>query len=274
MTNYTIRPIVTGHVSTSKGLYLYHHSTHQYKNVQIESQLHKGEGDVKIPDIAYLIKGNNKLILVDTGMSDSEHATKYHHPGFQPRGYAIHERLKAMDISPEQINIVIFTHLHWDHCYYMDKFVNAKFIVQRKEYEFALNPIPVYYKSYEHPSLGIRRPFEGIKFDLVDGEEEILEGVKVFPSPGHSPGHQSVEIDTAIGKYICCGDSIFIHENLDPIKEINYSITPPARYTNIVETWKSIEELKERAKSREFILPAHEHEIEKMITKQEILGIV
>ncbi|NLG83480.1 MAG: N-acyl homoserine lactonase family protein [Firmicutes bacterium] len=263
MAKLVIRPIVTGYVPTSKKNYHYHHSTHPDKQVD--------DGKLLLPCISYLIEGGKELVLVDTGMAYTERADKYHHPGsFQPEGFAIHERLAKLGLKCEDIRYVIFTHMHWDHIFYMEKFVNAKFIAHRKEYEFALNPIPLYYKSYEHPILGIRRPFEGLKVDVVDGEEEIIPGVRVFPSPGHSPGHQSVEVETSTGNYICCGDSIFIYDNLDPIPEIHYNLTPPARFADIVECWRSIEELKARAKSREFILPSHEPEIERLLKEQEV----
>ncbi|MDI6870824.1 MAG: N-acyl homoserine lactonase family protein [Bacillota bacterium] len=264
MSQLTIRPIVTGYVPTYKKQYHYHHSTHAYRNVDDTKLL--------LPAIVYLIEGGDQLVLVDTGMADTYRADKYHHPGsIQPEGFAIHERLAQIGLKPEDVGLVVFTHLHWDHMYYMDKFTKAKFIAHRKEYEFALDPIPLYYKSYEHPALGIRRPFEGLKVDVVDGEEELMPGVRVFPSPGHSPGHQSVEIDTAEGTYICCGDSIFIYDNLDPIPEIHYNLTPPARFANIVECWKSIEELKARAKAREYILPSHEPAIEELLKRQEVI---
>ena len=70
----------------------------------------------------------------------------------------------------------------------MEKFTKAQFIAHRKEYEFALDPIPLYYKSYEHPALGLRRPFEGLKIDVVDGEEEIVEGVTGLPDAGALAG--------------------------------------------------------------------------------------
>jgi len=81
-----------------------------------------------------------------------------------------------------------------------------------------------------------------------------------------------VEIDTATGKFICCGDAIFIYDNLDPVPEIHYGITPPARYANVIESWKSIELLKARAKAREFLLPCHEPSLEKRVEKQPVLG--
>ena len=69
------------------------------------------------------------------------------------------------------------------------------------------------------------RPFEGIKMELLEGEAEIMPGVRVFETPGHSIGHQSVEIDTAAGRYICCGDAIFIMDNTKPIEDFFPPVT-------------------------------------------------
>lgn len=124
-----------------------------------------------------------------------------------------------------------------------------------------MDPIPLYYKSYEAPELGIVRPFEGIEMKLVEGETEIMPGVRVFETPGHSVGHQSVEIDTAEGSYICCGDAIFIMDNVKPIEKLHYDITPPNRFSDIVATWKSIRIIKERAESLDKILTCHDREI-------------
>lgn len=266
MSNLTIRPINTGFIPTSRKLYHFHHSTHKHLGLEQDEK-------VSLPCLVFLIEGGEKLILVDTGMAWTERANEYHHPGsVQPEGYAIHEQLEKLGIKCEDIDIVIFTHMHWDHMFYLDKFVNARFIAHRKELEFAKDPIPVYYKSYEHPALSITAPFTGIEIETVDGEEEIIPGVRVFPSHGHSPGHQSVEVDTEEGTYIICGDAIFIYENLDPIPEIHYSITPPARYADIVACWKSIEEMKRRAKGREFILPSHEPSILERMEKTPVFG--
>jgi glyoxylase-like metal-dependent hydrolase (beta-lactamase superfamily II) len=107
----------------------------------------------------------------------------------------------------------------------------------------------------------------------VKGETEIISGVRVFETPGHSPGHQSVEVDTKDGKYICCGDSIFILDNLKPIPEIAYTITPPGRYADIVSTWKSIELQKKRAAHPGMILPCHEKALLERVEKTPVLGL-
>ena len=72
---------------------------------------------------------------------------------------------------------------------YIEKYPNAKFYANKAEYEFALDPIPMYYKSYESDVLGIHNPIKDVKFELFEGEKELLPGIVVFDTPGHSPGH-------------------------------------------------------------------------------------
>jgi len=266
MRSLTIRPINTGFVTMVPKLYLYHHSTVQfYPDASDKEEL--------FPVFTYLVEGGEKLLLIDTGMSDTKRANTYHHPGsMQPAGMSIIEQLAKIGYKPEDVEIVVFTHLHWDHCFYMQKFTKAKFFVNTKEYAFAMNPIPLYYKSYEAPQLGITRPFEGIPMEMVEGETEIMPGVRVFETPGHSVGHQSVEVDTAEGKYLVCGDAVFIMDNLRPIPQIHYDITPPNRFADIIATWRSIEIIKERAESEDKILICHDRAMLDRAEKTPIIG--
>ena len=267
MSNITIRPINTGYMPTSPITYHYLHTVHKYyPNVTAEKRF--------LPDFVFLLDTGSELVLVDTGMAWTERADQYHHPGsYQPEGMAVHEQLEKLNIKCEDISRVIYTHLHWDHTFYMDKFVNAKFYVQRIEYEFAMDPIPLYYKSYEHPTLGITRPFEGIEFELLDGDVEIMNGVRVFMTPGHSPGHQAVEVDTKDGSYLLIGDAIFLLDNLKPVPEIHYTITPTSRFADIISWWKSVERIKERAAREDLILPSHEPSFVEYFEKTPVLGL-
>lgn len=264
MTNYTITPINTGFTNTSKRQYLYHHSVHKFYDV---------EGFVKLPVTVFLVQGGGRNIMIDTGMSDTEIAGKYHHPGsVQPQGHAVYEQLERLGVRCSEITDIIFTHLHWDHVYYLDRFVNASLHVQRTEYEFAVNPIPLYYKSYEYPVLGLKPQFDGRNFKLYDGEAEIFDGISVYPTPGHSVGHQTVVVNTSEGQYHCCGDLIFTYDNLKPVPEMHYDITPPGRFLDIVDEWNSIVELKKRAKSQEFILPTHAPEMIEIVESNRVYG--
>lgn len=266
MANLKIRPINTGYVTMIPNQYLYHHSVLPFRaNVSSRAE--------QFPVFTFLIEDADKLVLIDTGMAWTERADKYHHAGsVQPEGYAIYDQLAKIGYKPADIDTVVFTHLHWDHCFYMDKFTKAEYIVNAREYKFALDPIPLYYKSFEAPQLGIMRPFEGLKFTMVAGEQEIMPGLRVFETPGHSPGHMSVEIDTKQGKYICAGDSIFIPENLEPVPELHYDITPPGRFADIVAAWKSIAIQKKRMEDVNHILCTHGRNIEEWVKTKPVLG--
>jgi glyoxylase-like metal-dependent hydrolase (beta-lactamase superfamily II) len=267
MSALTIRPINTGFVPTNPFQYHYHHSTQPYlKDVPNEK--------VPLPVFVYLVEGGDTPLLVDTGMAWTERANDYHHPGsWQEEGQDIESQLKKIGYSCADIGIVVFTHLHWDHIFYAEKFTKARLIAHKREWEFSQQPIPLYYKSYEDPILGVKSPLTDIKIETVEGETEIMPGVRVFESFGHSPGHQSVEVDCADGdSYICAGDSIFVLGNLNPIPELHYNISPPGRFYNIVESWKSIEMQKERAKSPRHLLLCHDVAMLERVKESPVIG--
>lgn len=268
-TNLTIRPLNTGFIPTVPLQYHFHFSAGPYlEDVSAEK--------VPLPCYAFLIEGGEKLILVDTGMAWTERACDAHHPGsWQEEGQDIESHLKVLGYSCEDVDVVILTHLHWDHNYYLEKFTNARIIVHERELKFALDPIPLYYKSYEHPVLGNEAPFRKIQSNIetVVGDVEIEPGVRVFETFGHSPGHMSVEVDCADGdSYLCVGDSMFSLKNIDEIPELHYDIIPPGRYYNIVETWETVRAQKERAKSKNHLLLAHDETLPERVKRTPVIG--
>ncbi|MBO5503353.1 MAG: N-acyl homoserine lactonase family protein [Lachnospiraceae bacterium] len=271
MQEYTIRCINTGKVTTSRSNYLYHNSTHKF-------YIKKGEDDTAILPVAcFLVEGGGRKIMVDLGMSSTEIADKYHHPGsVQEEGFKVTDQLRKLGVEPSEITDIIFTHLHWDHVYYLPEFTNAQLYVQRAEYEYAINPIPLYYKSYEDPRLDIepriRPQWDGREFHLLDGECEVFDGISVYPTPGHSVGHQNVVVHTKKGDYHLAGDLIFTLDNIKAIPEIGYEITPPSRFVDINQTWNSIVELKKRVAGPEFILCAHAPEMIDLCKPEVVLG--
>lgn len=240
MSDYQIRPLKTGTIVVDKGAY-------------ITRGLGLGQ-EVEIPATAWYITDGRHQIMVDTGMCHTPLAD-WHHPGSrQGPGEAVHERLQAVGVDPADIELIIFTHLHWDHCHNLDKFPQARLIVDAREYDFALNPIPPYFKSYEHHKLGQKAPFVGLKFETVEGEAEILPGIRVFPTPGHSPGHLSAAVKTKGGVHVIAGDAVFSYENLKPADE-HLPFTIMGRFADIVAAWQSLEEIARRA---DVILPGHD----------------
>lgn len=230
---FRIYPINTGFIKLDKGAYI---TPGQGSGVEVE-----------VPAWAFFVTGGKEKILVDTGMSETKRAD-WHHPGsYQPDGFRIDEQLEKLGVTAEEIDTVIFTHLHWDHCSNMKCFSNAKYYVHAKELAFARDPHILYYKSYESPKLGVAPPFDGVDFQIVEGEYEYNDHITLFPTPGHCPGHQSVAVKTEEGVYVIAGDAVFADENLKPETHRNLPFTPMGRYVNVFEMFGSMEKIFQRA---------------------------
>ena len=87
----------------------------------------------------------------------------------------MHEHLEQkLGVHPDEIDAIVFTHLHWDHVQNMKKFRNARYIAPKAEIEMAYNPLPLYYRTYECGILGIDQAYEGCVFEAVADECEVL----------------------------------------------------------------------------------------------------
>lgn len=239
-----IYPLMTGYIQLDKGAYITPGKDYGTK--------------VKVPTWAFLVTVGKEKILVDTGMSATEIAA-WHHPGsYQPEGFRIDERLRKLGVGVGEIDTVIFTHLHWDHCSNMKLFGNARFYVHKKELEFAQDPHVLYYKSYESKRLGITPAFDGVSFRTVDMEFQFNEVLTIFPTPGHCPGHQSVSVQTDGGVYVIAGDAVFADENMEPDERCNLPFTPMGRYVSVFDMFSSMELVFDKA---DHILTGHGNKV-------------
>ena len=142
-----------------------------------------------------MIEHPDGRVLVDTGMIDStpELDEKWH-PFFDEA------------LIPRDVACVINTHLHFDHCGGNRLFPGVPIYVQRIERETARKP------GYTIPEWV---EFEGARYVELDGEAEVAAGVSVFPTPGHTPGHQSVRVETDEGLVVLAGDVAYTWEAFD-----------------------------------------------------------
>jgi|ERR1035437_633396 N-acyl homoserine lactone hydrolase len=182
--------------------------------------LSPGAGDgvrVHIPIIGYLLTTDaGRRIVIDTGI----HRGHIDDPDRTWRGTPTAEilrpvmriedtvdyRLAVLGLRGTDITDVINTHLHFDHAGNNDAFPNATFHVQRSHYQIALDN-PSFPNQYWR--------IEGLNYSLLDGETELGDGVSVFPTPGHAPGHQSVIVRLDSGQaMILCGDAIYEEDNV------------------------------------------------------------
>jgi glyoxylase-like metal-dependent hydrolase (beta-lactamase superfamily II) len=163
-----------------------------------------------------LVETPDALVLVDNGAGNKESAKFLDIYGIENAPVAgaqhptrLEESLAAAGFAPDDIDIVIDTHLHFDHAggntvseagIVRPAFPRARYVVQRGEWEFAHRRNERIQASY------LAHNFDPVQaaggFDFVAGEQEILPGVSVRPTPGHTPHHQSVLLRSA-GETAC-----------------------------------------------------------------------
>ncbi len=154
-----------------------------------------------------LVDGPGYRLLVDTGVGDKE-GDAFADMFALEREQNLFDALAAVDVRPESVTHVVNTHLHFDHCggntrldddgQAVPAFPSARYVVQKGEWKDAVRPHERSRSSY------LARNFLPIReaglLDLVEGEVEIMPGVTLLPTPGHTPHHQSLLIDLAEGR--------------------------------------------------------------------------
>lgn len=144
-------------------------------------------GDERMPVNVHVIDHPEARILVDTGVRE-----------IHPLAADMEPRLYPFDIDPRSIDIVVNTHLHFDHCGNNHLFADKPICVQRRELEDARR-----IKDYTIPEW-VDPP--GISYMVIEGEYQLLPGIRLVPAPGHSDGLQIVVIDTSPHPTIVGGD--------------------------------------------------------------------
>lgn len=195
----------------------------------------------------YYLEADGKKIMVDTGPASPEHASKWHKevgPQITQDQQSMIQLQRQANVKPEEIDIILITHLHWDHAYHLENYPNAKIYVSKVELNFALNPLPPFFFSYENWQIGLTPFFipsipRITQIDMV--MQKLTENVYMIPTPGHSPGHMAVVVETDKGPYVLAGDAVLCQENLIPLKERYLPFRMIGLYMDFEAGWKSIE---------------------------------
>ena len=169
----------------------------------------------EIPVIFWLIRGEGRTVLVDSGACDAALATKNHYPAHQTEAMLPQNLLAAKGVDPAAVSEVILTHLHWDHCYNLELFPNARIYVQKRELVYAVDPNPCHWTPYESSRSGIAPTWleHMDRFEIIDGDHTLYEGIEIYFLPGHSPGMQGVVVHTRAGRYLIASDNIPLYRN-------------------------------------------------------------
>ncbi len=204
--------------------------------------------------LMFLVTGGDQPVLVDSGPLDEDWNRQYHGCLVErPAELEPANVLARHGIEPGDIEIVINTHLHWDHCSNNSLFPRAKFYVQRDELVYASDPLPVHRRAYEKaPGLAPAWLDVWGRIELVDGDAEIAPGLSVVQLAGHSPGSQGVLVEGAV-PYLIAGDAVNTYADWEGNDAVAH--LAPGVNTSLLDCYASFEKI-ERLGCE--VIPSHD----------------
>ncbi len=139
-----------------------------------------------------LIKAGGKTILFDTG-----------HCGVHKQ---LLKKLSERGIGQSDVDILVISHGHWDHALGFPLFPRAEVVIGERELEWALAANPA--ENTTVPIYVIEHIAECPRLSTLKGDTELLPGVTMIDTPGHTPGHMSMVLETAEGKVVLAQDAV------------------------------------------------------------------
>jgi N-acyl homoserine lactone hydrolase len=153
----------------------------------------------RMPVYVHVIDHPDARVLVDTGMTELRPEAADMDPRLRP--------LSEQDFDVASVDIVVNTHLHFDHCGGNHLFAGRPIYVQRQELEDA--------RAGDDYTIREWVDAPGVRYEAVDGELEVLSGIRLVPAPGHSCGMQVVVVETGGRPLVVGGDVAVWHGELD-----------------------------------------------------------
>lgn len=157
----------------------------------------------------FLVRSSGKNILVDSGIGQRRR------PGFPPG--KLDDALRQSNLTPADIGLVVNTHLHVDHTGWntVDSptgeteiyFPNARWLIQRVEWDYWMQPRFLESPDYPHLSQCVAPLATANRVDFAYAEQAIDENLVFIGSPGHTPGHVCIGIQSSGEKAIIVGDA-------------------------------------------------------------------
>lgn len=170
-------------------------------------------GDIILHFQAFIIEAGGKRIMVDPCIGNDKHRS---HPSLHMLDTDFLARLALVGFPRESIDVVLCTHLHVDHCgwntmlvdgRWVPTFPNARYLFARAEFDYARSGVD----DADAPTIfadSVKPILDAGLADLIEPGHHIVDGVRLEPTPGHTPGHCSVIISSGRQEAILTGDVI------------------------------------------------------------------
>jgi glyoxylase-like metal-dependent hydrolase (beta-lactamase superfamily II) len=208
----------------------------------------------------WLIRGNGRNILVDTGFYRPQFFKQFKIEGFMKVSEAIAQPgimpVGQPALKPEDITDVVITHMHWDHADGMDLFPKAHIWLQKDEYIYYTGP--AWQEKGNHGGIDSDDVLATVKLNLdgrmslVNGDaQEILPGITCYIGGKHTFQSQFVGVNTKAGTVILASDNMYLYENLE--KHV-----PIAQTFDAASNLRAQDRMKQLAASPRLIIPGHD----------------
>ena len=231
---YTILPLQVGTIRAQK-------STLTYM---------RGFGQrLDVPILLWVLRDAGHTYLVDTGAHSSVLSRDPSGPRWQLPHQDVDVALGGAGVDPKSVELVVLSHLHYDHAGNCDLFPNAELVVQERELAYARDPLPVHRRVYDSPALRIADS----RWRVIDGDTEIRPGITLLLTPGHTCGLQTVCVDTADGLAVIASDTVPLFENWN--RPDGEEALPSGSFIDLPEYYRTLDRL---AATGGRILPSHD----------------
>jgi len=186
------------------------------------SKLVEPDSRNRIPEACncILLEKENKRVLIETGYGGkwSEKEVDM----FGMNGVTILDALQKHSIEPDSISTVILSHLHFDHAAGIELIPNATIVVQKQEWEDAIDNRSTMSRTYLPRVLDSIRP----RIELVDGATTIFHDIQLTPRKGHTWGLQSIEFQDEQGTVCFCSDVMPTCNHVGLAYSMGYDMLP------------------------------------------------
>ena len=201
----------------------------------------------------WVVLGGPHPVVVDTGFGEEDATARGLRSYVSPPAM-----LARLGVRADEVPLALITHLHWDHWAGFRHFPAAEFWIQRDEVAFWTGPA-ARYDVYKAPASAgalaeLVRLNYGNRVRVVDGDREVLPGLRLHRIGGHTAGLQIVSVETARGRVVLTSDASHFYRNVERFQ-------PVQLITNLPEMLAGFDTIRALAGGPELVVAGHDPEV-------------
>jgi glyoxylase-like metal-dependent hydrolase (beta-lactamase superfamily II) len=205
------------------------------------------------PSTVYYVTNGDRHVLVDTGYGDPAVVAPTQTPFEFDTDSSLPELLEEHAVPPAEFDTVFVSHLHWDHAGNVGLFDDLPVDVyaQREAVKYAYAPLEIHERGFLSPGGDYEPSWLRTDFTFIDGDELLAPGLRAIHTPGHSPGHTSLLVESGETTYGLAIDVAPLAANIG-----STDLRPPG-CMDVFAWWESAKRLREEA---DVVIPSHDPE--------------